>query len=136
MPVFRQDDIPPGWCELRGFTVTDLARGETVGGERRTAKERLLVTRGAVQVSFAGGSQVLREGQFLDLPSEASAWTVLAARDAQVVRLSGRWGDEVGGCGVFRGDEPREPERYRRSRSLTRRRPASTRTITTATSTG
>ncbi len=101
MPVFRQDDIPPDWCELRGFTVTDLARGETVGEERRAVKERLLVARGAVQVRFAGGSQVLREGQFLDLPSEASAWTVLAARDAEVVRLSGRWGGELGGCGVF-----------------------------------
>ena len=101
MPVFRQDDTPPDWCELRGFAVIDVARGETVGGEGRAVRERLLVTRGLVQVSFADASQVLREGQFLDLPPEVSMWAVLAARDAQIVRLSGRWGNELGGCGIF-----------------------------------
>ena len=116
MPVFRQGDTPPGWCELRDFAVIDLARGESVAGERRAAKERLLVTLGAAQLSFAGGSQVLREGQFLDLPPEASTWTALAPRDAQIVRISGHWGTELGGCGVV---NPRvltacgvDPERY------------------------
>lgn len=101
MPAFRQNEMPADWCELRGFAVIDLARGETVGGERRAVKERLLVTRGSVQLQFGDASQVLREGQFVDLPSAASAWTVLAARDAQIVRMSGRWGSELGGCGTF-----------------------------------
>lgn len=109
MPVFGQDDIPPDWCALRGFAVIALAHGETAGSERRAARERLLVTRGSVQVSFADTSRVLREGQFLDLPPEASTWTMRAARDAEVVRLSGRWGDELGGCGIFAAANVADP---------------------------
>jgi mannose-6-phosphate isomerase-like protein (cupin superfamily) len=109
MPAFREGDTPPDWCALRDFTVIDLARGERTGGARRAVKERLLVTRGAVQASFAGGSQVLREGQFLDLAPDAPAWTVLAARDAQIVRMSGRWGEELGGCGIFSAANVADP---------------------------
>lgn len=102
MPVFRQSDTPPDWCELSGFAVMDLPAGGVAELHRRAAKERLLVTRGSAQVRFGHASQVLREGQFLDLPPGADDWTILAARDAQVTGLSGRWGDELGGCGIFR----------------------------------
>ena len=103
MPVFRQGEAPPAWCALKGFAVVDLAAGEIAGGERNRARERLLATLGSVQVSFpGGGSQVIREGQFIDLPAEVTAWRVRSTRNAQIVALSGVWGDELGGCGTFR----------------------------------
>jgi mannose-6-phosphate isomerase-like protein (cupin superfamily) len=109
MPVFRQGETPPAWCELSGFAVVDLAAGEQAALERRDRKERLLATRGSFQVLFGTGSQVIREGQFLDLPAKVDSWTIRAARDAQVAGLSGRWGDELGGCGIFRAVNEASP---------------------------
>ena len=101
MPVFRQGETPPEWCELEAFSIVGLTGGESVGERRRADKERVLVSAGNLQLRLSGGSLVLRDGQFADLADET--WEIRAgARGAQFVRLSGRWGSEVGGCGIFR----------------------------------
>ena len=44
---------------------------------------------------------MLRDGQFVD-PQGYDAWqTTAGARGAEIVRLSGHWGTELGGCGIF-----------------------------------
>ena len=109
MPVFREGETPPAWCELESFSIADAVAGAISEERRRAGKERVLVTRGSAQVRMNGGSQVLRDGQFLDLP-EVDAWTVIAGpRGAQFVRLSGRWGNELGGCGIFQAQNVEAP---------------------------
>ena len=101
MSVFRAGQTPPAWCELRAFDIVELRFAESVDQRRRQPKERLLVTLGTVQVRFHGGSTVLKENQFLDLTHDV--WTAHACSPlAQFVRLSGAWGEEVSGCGIFR----------------------------------
>lgn len=52
-------------------------------------------------------SQVLREGQFIDLgPGEL---TLVASGPAQAVLLEGEWGTELGGCGVFHAENVATP---------------------------
>lgn len=109
MPVFRGGEAPPDWCELREFDVLELAEGQGLEQRRRQPKERLLVTAGTVQLRLAEGSVVLKESQFFDLPS-LEAWEIVARSPrAQLVRLSGRWGRDVGGCGIFRATHSDRP---------------------------
>jgi mannose-6-phosphate isomerase-like protein (cupin superfamily) len=109
LPVFREGETPPAWCELESFSIADPVAGAISQERRRAGKERVLVTRGSAQVHINGGSQVLRDGQFLDLPV-VDTWTIIAgARGAQFVRLSGRWSSELGGCGIFQAQNVNAP---------------------------
>jgi mannose-6-phosphate isomerase-like protein (cupin superfamily) len=109
VPVFRADQNPPAWCELRSFEIIDLTGGGSASGRRKQPRERLLNTLGTTQLVHADGSVVLKENQFIDLAHDA--WTLKAcSAKAQVVRLSGTWGNEVAGCGVFRAASQENPK--------------------------
>jgi mannose-6-phosphate isomerase-like protein (cupin superfamily) len=100
MPIFREAETPPTWCELEAFDIVAALPGEAVAQRRRAGKERLVVTTGNLQLRLPGASLVLRDGQFFDIVDDG--WEVRpGARGATFVRLSGHWGDELGGCGVF-----------------------------------
>jgi mannose-6-phosphate isomerase-like protein (cupin superfamily) len=116
MSVFRSGEATvPAWCELEHFEVIDLKRGEAAMRERRTREERVIVTRGTARVRVPGGAIVLKEAQFLDLPEgrlpEGPFVVDGISETAQLVRLCGRWGAEMGGCGIFRAkvEAPRAP---------------------------
>jgi hypothetical protein len=101
MTLFNNERMPPTWCELRAFDIVDFKAGDTVRHSRRQTKERLLVTSGTVQFQSDDGSIVLKENQFID-PINVE-WTIVGcSMTAQLVRLSGIWGTEVSGCGIFR----------------------------------
>lgn len=101
--ILREDGKVPPWSELRGYHIVDLAADEVAELRREAPRLRLLVAAGTVQAAFDGGTQVLKENQFLDLPAGAGACTLRGGSDrAQCVVLSGDWGDELGGCGLFR----------------------------------
>jgi mannose-6-phosphate isomerase-like protein (cupin superfamily) len=100
MPIFRQGEAPPKWCEMEAFDIVAMVPGETVAQRRRSPKERLIVAAGNLQLRLTSASLVLRDGQFFDLVDDG--WEIRpGARGATFVRLSGRWGNELGGCGVF-----------------------------------
>lgn len=100
MGIFRSGEEPPDWCELRAFSIERPGRGAELRHVRRQPRERLLVTRGRCVLRWPGGAMVLRAGQFLD--PLADAWTVAGLTDdAELLRLSGRWGDEIAGCGIW-----------------------------------
>jgi mannose-6-phosphate isomerase-like protein (cupin superfamily) len=102
MTVFRSPDHPPGWCELEMFEIIDLARDAAVTRTPSARTERLLCTAGTVQLRRGGSTLLLKEAQFIDIAPGDGAWTVAGAADsAQFVRLSGHWGAELGGCGIF-----------------------------------
>jgi mannose-6-phosphate isomerase-like protein (cupin superfamily) len=107
--VFRSGEAPPAWCELSGFDIVDFLEGTSVEQARRAPVERLLVTAGTIQVVLTDSSLVLKEAQFLDLATSA-AWRLRAcSAKAQMVRLFGRWGRDLGGCGIFRVAEQEKP---------------------------
>lgn len=103
MTVFRNGaaDVP-GWCELEQFDLVRLGAGGVEDALRRAPRERVLVTQGICQLAGEGFSQMLKAGQFYDLPGTCARWRLRGTTpDAAVVRFSGRWGSELGGCGTF-----------------------------------
>jgi mannose-6-phosphate isomerase-like protein (cupin superfamily) len=112
VPVFRSNERPPDWCELRSFEIIDLTTDQTSSHRRTEPRERLLVTAGTVQVAGRTTSIVLKENQFLDIETHADldGWTALACSPtAQLTRLTGRWGDAISGCGIFRVTSEENP---------------------------
>jgi mannose-6-phosphate isomerase-like protein (cupin superfamily) len=101
--VFTSSTRPPTWCELETFDVVNLAARESRDFPRRSKKERVIATTGNLQVVAGARTQVIREGQFLDLAAEPGWQLRGTARASQAVLLRGRWGDELGGCGIFTG---------------------------------
>jgi mannose-6-phosphate isomerase-like protein (cupin superfamily) len=102
MTVFRSSDRAPGWCELESFEIVSLARDASVTHQPSTRTERLLATSGTIQLHRGKSSLLLKEAQFIDIRPEDGPWTATGAADAsQFVRLSGHWGAELGGCGIF-----------------------------------
>ena len=100
MGIFRSGEAPPAWCELRRFSIERPAGGTRLDHARAEPRERLLVTRGRCCVRWSGRAMVLRAGQFLD--PVADDWTVDGITDdAELLRLSGRWGEEIAGCGIW-----------------------------------
>ena len=109
MPVFHSGEVPPAWCELDGFEILDLTEGAVIDQARRGSVERLLVTSGTVQLAFADSTLILKENQFFD-PVGAPSWRLrCCSAKAQLVRLFGRWGRDLGGCGIFRVAEQERP---------------------------
>lgn len=99
--IVRESDALPEWCQLKAFSVTTLNKA---GAQIEPAwpNERLVVAAGSVKVARHGGSQVFGTGQFTDFGQDGDAVTVTPVYDtAVIVRLSGEWGPEMGGCGIF-----------------------------------
>jgi mannose-6-phosphate isomerase-like protein (cupin superfamily) len=111
MTTFRTGEVPPAWCELTGFETFELGTGESVTRTPDTSAERLIGTGGTVQIRHAGGSLLLKQGQFIDVDPSAGPWTVVGQSDpAGFVRLRGHWGTELGGCGLFNVTRTDAPE--------------------------
>jgi mannose-6-phosphate isomerase-like protein (cupin superfamily) len=109
MTIFRPNQTAPAWCELRDFEMLDLADGQAVEQQRKHPAERLLVTSGTTQVMLPGRSVVLKERQFLDI-GDADRWTLIGrSSPARLARLSGRWGADLGGCGIFTVENTEHP---------------------------
>lgn len=102
----------PAWCELTDFSIVTLAAGETRTFARRAARERLLIAEGVCRVAFGGAEQAAAAGDKYEIPDDAADYTVTAAGEAvTVVALSGTWGAETGGWGLFSVEEQDAPER-------------------------
>jgi len=111
LPVFRSEDTPPPWCELERFDILDLGAGGPAACTRTTVRERVMGTAGTTCIRHDGGSMLLKEGQFVDVERLPGTAFVLegCTADAQAVRLRGRWGAEVAGCGIFRVQDQADP---------------------------
>ena len=134
MAIFRSHELAPGWCELERFEVVDLDFSQSVQHRRSTPKERVIGSLGATQLIHPGGSILIREGQFFDTELLGAPDYALkgCTPKAQAVRLSGHWGGDISGCGIFRvenlispsdgGDPVPYPKRTRIDSALSRLR--------------
>jgi mannose-6-phosphate isomerase-like protein (cupin superfamily) len=83
------------------FDITELAPGEKRSFERVGNKEKLIVTKGRCRISTGGPVIDAEAGANLDLLPGARFEALDVEEDAVLVRMCGRWGDEVGGSGIF-----------------------------------
>jgi mannose-6-phosphate isomerase-like protein (cupin superfamily) len=127
MTVVRADQPLPGWCALRAFEIVTLSRDAPVERTPQAPRERLIGTSGTTQFRQAGRSLLLKEFQFIDIDPTLGPWTMLGTTDtAGFVRLCGVWGDDLGGCGIFRVrpvDQPEtkgDPVTYRKNTAVDR----------------
>jgi len=102
MPVFGScPGQAPGWCELEFFEILACSEGETIELQPVAAREQLVGVIG--RFTMTGAMEIDGEpGSVVALPATASPALVTALEPVTIVRLCGRWGDERGGCGLFR----------------------------------
>ena len=105
--VVRENASFPAWSDVKSFSWYDLVPGQSREIGVRRGHGRLLVTAGSCQVRQGSRSQVLREQQFFALGTGAAVLT--AGGPAQGILFEGEWGDELGGCGVFRAENVASP---------------------------
>ena len=104
MPVFFSGPCQaPAWSELERFDIVRLNPGESYSFERIGVKEKLIVGAGACRVALDGSAGHCVETRAnLDLTSGDGMFRVTDVSDATtLIHLAGRWGDELGGSGIF-----------------------------------
>ena len=106
--IVRESDTLPPWCQLKRFSISTLDK-HGVRIEPKWPNERLLITVGSVNVVRQGRSQVFGTGQFVDFDLDGTITVKAVYASAQVARLSGAWGPEMGGCGVFTARDSDSP---------------------------
>jgi mannose-6-phosphate isomerase-like protein (cupin superfamily) len=109
VPVLRGDmRNRPYWCELEEFTVVALGAGESRTWEATHPANKLIAVEGECAVELGSGNQTVGPGRFLDTPP--GSHLVSSTDGATLVELGGRWGEEVGGAGVFVVETSDEPD--------------------------
>lgn len=115
MPVFKSGKgLAPSWCELEFFEIVRLGPGQTHTFARVGKKEKLIVGGGYCQI-VAGGKVAVLGGEHtnVELITPDGQFEVRRVYAPTVlVRMCGRWGDEVGGSGLFgvnNTDKPADP---------------------------
>ena len=103
MPVFRSGKgLAPAWCEMEHFDITTLAGGQKHSFPRVGKKEKLIVGRGRCRIAHDDQVTDAQPGANLDLKSSDARFDVLEVlEDTVLIRMCGRWGDDLGGSGIF-----------------------------------
>lgn len=106
MPLIREHHQDfPAWCEMRSFEVVRLAPGDTSSiSPAAEPKTVLIVGRGQAKTDTA----TLAEGDIMNLEGGFATF-VAGAAGATLIQLSGHWGDETGGLGLFGVHEADSP---------------------------
>ncbi len=103
MPVFKSGKgLAPEWCEMEYFDIVKLAPGDKHTYDRVGKKEKLILGRGKCKIAFGGQVVDAEPSAQLDIETPGDHFEVLeVSENATLVRMCGRWGDEVGGSGIF-----------------------------------
>ncbi len=103
MPVFKPvSGKAPIWCQLESFDIVRLKPGEEHSFNRQGKKEKLIICKGACSVIIKERTIESKERTNLDLSEEGDSFSIRHVVEPVVaVRMCGRWGDEIGGSGLF-----------------------------------
>jgi len=103
MPVFRSGQgQAPDWCEMEYFDIVKLLPTDDHTFQRMGKKEKLVVAAGECRLVFAGEKMRAREGAMLDLNVPVGQFVIEEAlTHVTLIRMAGRWSEEIGGCGTF-----------------------------------
>ena len=107
MPVINErNQTFPEWCELRSFDIIRLRPGEQASIAPSSHKTLLIVGEGEARL----GQTTLTRGEIISL--DAATQATAGPDGATLVRMSGTWGDDLGGMGLFgvrEVDSPSDP---------------------------
>src|SRR5215472_2353425 len=111
MPLISErHQVFPAWCELAAFEIVHLPVGARHVFSRREPQERLIVAAGSCRIGMGGRSVDASEGTKVELDPTGGAFVVDDVRTpVTLVRLSGSWGTELGGWGLFAVNEIADP---------------------------
>ncbi|MHB0855980.1 MAG: cupin domain-containing protein [Anaerolineae bacterium] len=111
MSVFRSGaESMPAWSELEFFEVVDLAPGQILAFERRSAKEKLVVASGHCRIAYTDDSIEAAEGTVLEVSAPDDTFFVYEVpTETVVVRMCGHWAEVTGGTGLFSVEATAEP---------------------------
>jgi mannose-6-phosphate isomerase-like protein (cupin superfamily) len=85
--------------------------GATHVFERRGRKEKLIVGKGACRIKAAGEIVQAEAKANLDLNVPDGCFEVIEVlSDCTLIRMCGRWGNEIGGSGIFSGTKSDAPQ--------------------------
>ena len=103
MPVIRGEQKQlPSWCEMEHFEIVRLAPGESHVYDRLGTKEKLILGEGRCRVRVDGRKVDAETGSNLDLETAGARFEVEDVSEPTVlIRMAGRWGEELGGSGLF-----------------------------------
>lgn len=113
MPVIAIDRQQfPAWCELEHFDIIALDPGETHTFDHHGVKEKLIIGRGVCSVRF-GDERVNGDTRTnVDLTGDDDVFTIdNVTKRTIAVRMAGRWGDDLGGSGLFYADNVGKDQR-------------------------
>lgn len=113
MPVLNSlSQHLPAWCELRSFEIIELSPGARYTFDRRDKEEKLIVGSGSCIISYGGSQTKAIEGANLDLSDPDSQFVVTdTILPTTLIHMTGRWGTETGGSGLFtvsQSDNPKD----------------------------
>ena len=102
MPVFRSGKgLAPAWCEMEFFEIVTLKEADGHVFDRIGAKEKLILAKGRCTIAWQGQRVVADGFANVDLFGPNGQFKVEdVTGDVELVRMCGRWGDEVGSSGV------------------------------------
>jgi mannose-6-phosphate isomerase-like protein (cupin superfamily) len=111
MPVFKSGvGQAPEWCELESFDIVRLNPGQSQVFMRKGPKEKLIVIQGSCDIWANDEKHEAGFGTNLDLNLPGGNFEVTDVKEESVmVRMCGRWGDEIGGSGAFIMDASENP---------------------------
>lgn len=102
MPVFKSGKgLAPEWCEMEYFDITELSPGDKHTFERIGEKEKLIVCKGRCRIAFGGQVVDAEQNANLDLTPGAQFEVTDVQEPTTLIRMCGRWGNDVGGSGIF-----------------------------------
>jgi len=107
--IVREGEKLPDWCQLKAFSISRVDRaGKTL--IPRGPQDRIVSCSGSVNVRLGDRSQVIGNAQFIDFTPEIGQVEVTPVYDSGlIIWLSGDWGNELGGCGVFSASDLDSP---------------------------
>ncbi|MCC2685151.1 MAG: hypothetical protein K0R75_2050 [Paenibacillaceae bacterium] len=104
MPVFQSGKgLAPAWCEMDYFEIVTLQPGDSHRFERMSPQEKLIVAAGSCLIAYEGQRIFALEKTNINLRTTDGTFKVEGLTPhTVVVRMCGRWGEELGGSGIFR----------------------------------
>lgn len=98
MPILHDMGERPDWCELEAFSISTIALGNQEWRITHPAN-KLVVVEGVCRIDLDKASHNVGRGESVDVV--AGEYLIRSQKGATVVMLSGHWGDDCGGAGIF-----------------------------------
>ncbi|MCF8432155.1 MAG: cupin domain-containing protein [Melioribacteraceae bacterium] len=103
MPVFNyNNDAPPYDSEVGIIEIIKLQSEEPYEIWNHYRKEKFLIAEGKVQIKKGSDYKEYSKGEIHESSSKLPVERILSLAESVAIRVGGKWGNEVGSCGVFK----------------------------------